>query len=122
MELPIGERSDFAGLAFPDDGGFVFARGLDVAVEAVVGEIDLAADEPLGPWAIPFENFVPLLEPMQFAGDAAPELVGIVDGFLVETLVFGEVLDVSLPGEFGGRVEAALFLKDGIGAAGLGIG
>src|SRR5260370_37556351 len=114
MQLLVSESADFAGRAFPDDGGFSFARGLDVAVEAVVGEIDLAADEPLGPWAIPFENFVPLLEPMQFAGDAAPELVGIVDGFLVETLVFGEDLDVSLPGEFGGGLRAALFLMDGI--------
>src|SRR5216684_5149511 len=119
MELLVSESADFAGLALPDDGGFIFARGLDVAVEAVVGEIDLASDKPLGPRAIPFENFVPLLEPMQFAGDAAPELIGIVDRFLVEPLIFGEALDVSVLTEFGGRLEAALLLKDGIDAAGL---
>jgi len=79
MELLVGEGADFAGLAFPDDGGFIFSRGEDVAVEAVVGEIDLAADEPFGPGGIPLEDFVPFFEPVQFAGDAAPEFVGIVD-------------------------------------------
>src|SRR5580704_1320544 len=122
MELLIGEGADFAGFALPDDGGFVLAGGLNVAVEAVVGEIDLSADEPFRPWRIPLEDFVPLLEPVQFAGYAAPELFGIVHRFFVKVLVFFEALDVSVLAEFGRGLEAALLLKNGIDAAGLEIG
>src|SRR5271166_2587167 len=90
-----------------------------MAIEAVIGEINLSAHKPLGPRAIPFENFVPLLEPVQFLGDAAPELVGIVNRFLIDALVLGKALDVSALAEFRGWREAALFLKYGVYAAGL---
>ena len=121
MELLIGEGTDFAGLAFPDDGGLVLASGLHVAVEAVVGEIDLSSYKPLGPRAIPFENLVPLLEPVQFAGDARPELVGIVNGLFVEAIVLVEALDVGFLGEFGRTLELALLVQDGIDVRALGI-
>src|ERR1700722_665978 len=119
MQLLIGQRANLAGFAFPDDGGFIFARGLHVAVEAVVREVDLAADKPLGPRAIPFENFVPFLEPVQLIGDTAPELVGIVNRFLVKALVFSEAFNVRMLAELGGRWERALLLKNGIDATGL---
>ena len=93
-----------------------------MTVEAVVGKIDLASDEPLGPGAIPFENFVPFLEPVEFGGNFAPKLVGIIDRLLIEALVLGESFDVSVAAEFGGRVEAALLLEDGVDATGLEIG
>ena len=67
MQLLVGEDANFSGFALPDDCGFVLAPGVDVAVEAVVGEIDLAADKPFRPRAIPLENLVPFLEPVQFA-------------------------------------------------------
>ena len=94
MQLLIGQDANFAGLALPDDRGFIFAPGRDVAVEAVVGEIDLAADEPFCPGTIPLENLVPLLEPVQFAGDPRPELFRLLDRLLVNALVFREALDV----------------------------
>jgi len=93
-----------------------------VAVETVVGQVDLAADKPFGPRAIPFENFVPRLEPVQLVGDAAPEFVGVVDRFFVNAFVLGEALHLSVSAEFCGRLEAALLLQDGIDAAGLEIG
>ena len=119
MELLVGVGADFAGLALPDDGGFIFARGLHMAVEAVVGEIDLASDEPFGPREIPLEDVVPFFEPVQFAGDAAPEFVGLVHRFFVEALVFLDALDVSVLAEFWRRRKAALLLQNGIDAAGL---
>ena len=79
MQLLKGERPNFAGFTFPDDGGFVLARGLDVAVEAVVGEIQLAANKPLCPGMVPFENFVPFLKPVQFFGNSSPEFFGLLD-------------------------------------------
>lgn len=112
MQLLVGERADFARLALPNDGGFIFAPSLHVAVEAVVGEIHLAADKPFGPGAIPFEDLVPLFEPVEFVGNFGPKLFGVFDGFFVDALVVFEALDVGLLAEFFRAFELALFLQD----------
>src|SRR5579864_4943186 len=122
MQLLVGERANLAGFALPDDGGFIFAMRGDVAVEAVVGEIDFAADKPFRPRAIPFENFFPRLEPVQFTSDLRPEFVGILDRPLIELLVLGQRLNVRIAAEFGGRLELALLLQYGIDAGALGVG
>jgi hypothetical protein len=70
-----------------------------MAVDAVVAEVELAADEPLGVGQIPFEDLVPGLEPVQVFGDAGPEGFRIVDGLLVEGLVLFKALDVGLGAE-----------------------
>ena len=46
-ELRVGVRPGVAGVALEDDGGLVAPAGLDVAVEAVVARVELAALEPL---------------------------------------------------------------------------
>ena len=61
MQLLIGKDANVAGLALPNDRGFILAPGFDMTVQAVVRQIDLAADKPFRPRAIPFENLVPLL-------------------------------------------------------------
>src|SRR6266849_3492824 len=114
MQLLIGKHADFAGLALPDDGGLVLAPCIDVAVKAVVRQVELAADEPFCPGTIPFEDFVPLFEPVQLTGDAPPELLGIVDRLLIEALIFGETLDVSLLAELRWTLEFALLLQNRI--------
>src|SRR5579862_7946873 len=93
--------------------------GSDMAVETIVGKVDLAANEPFSPGAIPLENFFPRLEPVQLTGDAAPEFIGVVDRFLVEALVLSESFDVGVAAEIRGRLEFALLVKDGIDAGGL---
>src|SRR5271166_1730650 len=122
VKLLIRERTDFTGLTFPDDGGFILARALNMAVETVVGEINLAADKPFCPRVIPFEDLVPLLEPVQLAGNPAPELIGLLDRLFIKLFVFFYALDVSVAAEGDGRLEAALFLENRIDAAGLKIG
>src|SRR5450631_1347574 len=121
MQLLVSQDADFAGLALPDDRSLILAPGGDVPVEAVVREIDLAADKPFRPGAIPFQNFVPLLEPVQLSGNARPELVRVVDRFLVETLVLFEALDVGVLAELRGRIELALLVQDGIDVGALGL-
>ena len=69
VELLVGEGADFAGFAFPDDGGFVFSPRGEMAVEAVVREVEFAAGEPFGPGDVPVEDFGPRFEPVEFAGD-----------------------------------------------------
>jgi len=95
LEVAVGEASDLGlgvrpvaeGLALPEDGEVVAVAVLDLAVDAVVAEVGLAADEPLGVGRVPVEDLGPRLEPSEFLGDAAPEAVGIFDGAPVECAV-----------------------------------
>src|SRR5215467_9172586 len=73
MQLLVSQRPNFAGLTFPNDGGFVLARGLHMPVEAVIRQIELAAQKPLRPRMFPPKNFVPFFEPVQLFGNASPE-------------------------------------------------
>jgi hypothetical protein len=57
---------------------------------------------------------VPLLEPVQFFGDAAPELLRLLHGFPVHVLVFLERLNVGLFREVRRTVELPVFMKDRI--------
>jgi len=59
MELGVGELADFARLAFPEDGDLILAGPEGVAVDAVVGEVELAAGEPFCIGAGAFEDSGP---------------------------------------------------------------
>ncbi len=83
QQLLIGERARIARLAFPQDRGFILAPGGDVTVQAVVRNVQLAAQEPFGERQLPFEHAVPGLEPVQFARDLGPETFRVVLRFLV---------------------------------------
>ena len=100
-QLLIGQRADFAGFAFPDEGGFIFAPGGDVPVETVMREVELAADEPFRPRDVPLENLLPWLEPVELASRCRPRRFGVAFGFGVEALVVGDALDMRLRAEVG---------------------
>jgi hypothetical protein len=112
VEFGVSEAADFAGLAFPDDGGLVASADFDVAVEAVLAEVHLAADEPFGVGEIPVEHFIPRLEPVEFFRDSSPEGFGIFDGSLVHLFILLEGFDVCFLGEFGRRRKDAGFAKE----------
>jgi hypothetical protein len=92
-----------------------------MAIQAVIGEVNLPSHKPFCPGAIPFENLVPLFEPVEFAGNVRPEFVGLVYRFLIKTLVFIERLYVGLLGEFGRALELASLIQNGIDIRALGI-
>ena len=76
VELAVGELCVLAGLvAFPDDRDLVAAR-LQVPVQAVVGDVGLAADEPLDRDVALSKSYSrtlrPLLLPVELVGDLAP--------------------------------------------------
>ena len=50
----------------------VALAGLDVAVQAVVGGVDLPLLEPLRPRRVPLEHGLPGLEPVELLGPALP--------------------------------------------------
>ena len=74
LELGVGDVAAVVGrLADPVDRDLVAAAGLDVAVDAVVRRVELAADEPLRERRVrPVEHLVPLLvsqvEPLGLLG------------------------------------------------------
>ena len=113
VEFGEGKLADFAGLALPQDGGLVRLVAQGVAVDAVVAEVDLAADKPLRPGQVPFEDLGPGREPVQLLRDRTPEGFGIVDGLFVEGLVFLKGLDVRFRGEIRRRGEDAVLAEDG---------
>ncbi|MCY1530879.1 hypothetical protein D9M68_660860 [compost metagenome] len=95
VQLAIGDLRGFAGVvAFPDDGDLLAAL-LQVAVDAVVGDVQLAALEPFGfaLLQVAAVQLLPGLEPAEEArGLLAPEQFGLLDGLLVQAQV-GIVID-----------------------------
>src|SRR4029077_6323363 len=71
VKLLVAPTSHLARLAFPDERG-LFCLSVEMAIEAVVRSIDLATDKPFGQRGIPFENLVPLLEPVKVARGFRP--------------------------------------------------
>src|SRR5271165_4824955 len=65
VELLVSERHLVAWLAFPDQRRFIPPCASQMPVEAVLGNIYFAADEPLCERLFPFENHFPLLLPHQ---------------------------------------------------------
>ncbi len=81
MELLVGEGAFFAwlartgGLALPDEGGLVGSGSSEVAVKAVVTDIEPATAEPFRVGFLPLEYFGKGLKPLQLVfGSPAPEL------------------------------------------------
>src|SRR6266446_5682726 len=109
-ELLVGIGANFAGLTLPNQCRFVLARRLHVAIQTVVGKIDLAADEPLSPGGFPLQDLVPLLEPVQFLGGAGPEFFWLLYRLFIESFIFGQALYLSLPRKLRTGLESALLV------------
>ena len=107
LEHAVGEHARIAGFAFPDDGGFVAALGMRVAIDAVVRDVQLAAGEPFGPRSIPLEHIFPRLKPVEALRLGGPEGLGITRGAFVN---FG-VCRVGLAAKFGMRRKRAALLE-----------
>ena len=78
-----------------------------MGVEAVVGDVGLAADEPLGERLVPLEHLVEGLKPVQLAGQPAPEALDVVGRLLPQLLVGGQRADLRPLGEFRRRRKDA---------------
>ncbi|OPX61424.1 MAG: hypothetical protein A4E29_00822 [Methanomassiliicoccales archaeon PtaB.Bin134] len=109
VQLLVGERPDIIlVLTLPDDGRLVLAPVLQVAVQAVVGDVKLAALEPLydGVLPVPAVKVGPPLEPVQLVGGhLPPELFRVLHRLLVHLFVLLKALDVRLLAELLGWRE-----------------
>ena len=110
LELGVGDVAGVVlGLADPVEGDLVAGAVLDVPVDAVVGGVDLAADEPLGERrVVPVEDLVPLGLPVETLGLLLPEGQPVLLGLVVR--LRGEV---GVLGELVRRLEPALLVWTG---------
>ena len=88
VQLLIGESLTVSGLTFPDEGYLILPRSGKVSVKTVIAHVQLSVDKPLGPWRVPFKDFIPFLEPVQFFCKTGPESLKILFCFLIYVLVF----------------------------------
>src|SRR3979411_1581436 len=99
--LPPSERDPTAvvrRLAFPEVSDLILLAALDVAVDAVVANIELSADVPPGVGRLPFVELLPGFEPRDPLRFLRPELV--------ESPLVDVWLGVGLNAELGRRLEA----------------
>ncbi len=109
-EVAVREGPRVAGLALPVVGDLGAAPGLHVTVEAVLGEVELTAEEPLRVRRLPLEDLVERLSPEELFRLLRPEPLEVTLRALVDTGVVG----VRLGGEVGGRREPAVLLGEGL--------
>ena len=95
VEILVGDCSSLAvGLSDPVVGNAVGHRG-GMPVDTVVGGVELSAEEPLLVGWLPFEDGVPLLEPVETLGLTRPPAVGV----FARRFVYGGIVEVRLLGE-----------------------
>ena len=110
MKLLISERPGVAGLAFPNQSRLVASPGSEMAVEAVVRDIDLAADKPLRMRWLPLQHGIPFPEPVELAfSKPRQKAFGIGFAFRAQRFQFGHRFDVRLFGELGRWMKNAPF-------------
>src|SRR5260221_3494570 len=82
VELAVGELAYLPrlGLPLPDEGDLVGSTVAHVAVEAIHGGVERAAQEPLGVRRLPLEHFVPGTEPLELARPVRPIAFPVLPG------------------------------------------
>ena len=82
LEFGIGDMTLFIRIvAHPQKGGFVTHPSLDVTVDAVVGDIDLATFEPLDRNGVRIKriDFVPFFKPGESSRILSPKAIGVIE-------------------------------------------
>ena len=107
VQLSVGKHAFLVIFTHPNQRDLVLAPGVDVAVQAIVGDVTGGADKPFGPGVVPIEDFGPGGEPLQLFGGVAPEFFRIGNGFFVLSLI---VFDVGIRNGVRGRPVRPAFL------------
>src|SRR5216683_633544 len=92
MKVLIAEHTAVTRFPFPDDGGLVLAASLHMPVEAVVADVEFAADEPLGVRLVPDQHLVPAPEPVKLFSLLGPETVRVIFGPLPQPFILSHAL------------------------------
>ena len=79
-------------------------------IQAVVGNVDLSADEPFCKRLVPFQNGMPFLKPIESFGLLCPKRRHVLRCLVIKFFVFLKTLDVSLFGKFRRRRKDPLLM------------
>ena len=107
MQLLVSERAFIARLALPENGGLVSIRPGQMAIEAILRDVQFPAREPFRERRLPFQDFAPALLPDEFARLARPEFFRPRDRFAIHPPIFFQAADAGMFCEFAGRLENA---------------
>src|SRR6266568_2729906 len=77
-------------------------------IETIFRNVEFAANEPLGEWSFPLENFFPRRTPYPLARFACPELGRLLDRLPIQPLVLLENFSLRLLPQLLPRFESAL--------------
>ncbi len=110
-ELGVGDRPGVAALTLEVVRDLVAPSRLDMAVQAVVGDVQLAAEEPLGEGKVPLEDLVERAVPAHVLFRLlCPEGLGVGLCLVVEA----RIGDPRLGAELGARSERASLVEQGV--------
>src|SRR5579883_1280582 len=87
MKLCIRKYSLLKVLTFPNNSRLVFAGSRKMAIETIIGSIDLAANKPLSKRCLPLYDLSPLLEPCQFFCLLCEKFLGVFNGSAIHFLI-----------------------------------
>ncbi len=112
VQLLKGQGAGVARLALPDDGCLVLSPGGKVSIQAVIGNVRLSPDEPLGERGLPFQDLLPRFEPMQLLCDGGPEFFRVLGRRAGQTVIVPAALDVRAAAEGRARPDQPALAQD----------
>src|SRR3954454_5532415 len=93
VQLLESQRAFIPRLALPEDRDLIPPRPGEMAIEAILGNVQLPADEPFRERRLPLQDFFPPARPEELARLARPELFRIVNRFAMQPPVLVEASD-----------------------------
>src|SRR4030042_3435011 len=87
QEFLVRENTLCTALPPPDEGNLVAPMIIHMAVKTVGRNVELSMGEPLRLGVIPFKDCIPRPDPIELAGNFAPESIRIRQKFIVGFLV-----------------------------------
>ena len=93
MQLLISQGAFVARFTFPNDRRLVAVRAGEMAVEAILRDVEFPADKPLRERRFPFEHLLPRRLPDQLSRFARPELLRRLDRLAMHPPVMLEAAD-----------------------------
>ena len=109
----VGDDLAVSRLALPVEGDLVTAPGIDVAIEAVYGDIELATVEPLGEGGIPLQDSVPGAIPIELCRFFGPKPLWVGRGPFIDR----RVVDICLSREIRPEAETVRCSRNSVSMA-----
>src|SRR3954454_18344093 len=119
MQLQVCQCAGLARFTLPDKCRLVLSPRREMPVEAVVSNVDLAADEPFSKRLVPLEHGVPFAKPVEVLSLLCPKCDWISRRLSIYPLIFLKAAYVCVCSKISRRWKQPVFVKDRLDRAGL---